>query len=77
MLDASISVIPSTPITFAISWQSMITVVVPSGTTAGHVLQDFAGKIEIKEGPCELSVKPLRDGWQAINLRSIVLKPAN
>ncbi|MEN6577177.1 MAG: alpha-L-fucosidase [Phycisphaerales bacterium] len=35
------------------------------------------GKIEIKEGPCELSVKPLRDGWQAINLRSIVLKPAN
>ncbi|MBP7050554.1 MAG: alpha-L-fucosidase [Phycisphaerae bacterium] len=34
------------------------------------------GTIEIKPGPCELSVKPLRDGWQAINLRSVVLKPA-
>lgn len=34
------------------------------------------GTIELKSGPCELSVKPLRDGWQAINLRSVVLKPA-
>ena len=33
------------------------------------------GTIEIKQGPCELSIRPLRDGWQAINLRSVVLKP--
>ncbi len=33
------------------------------------------GTIEIKQGPTELSIKPLRDGWQAINLRSIVLTP--
>jgi len=35
------------------------------------------GKIELKRGVCELSVRPLRDGWQPINLRSIVLKPAD
>ena len=35
------------------------------------------GKIELKRGVCELSVRPLRDGWQPINLRSVVLKPAN
>jgi len=35
------------------------------------------GTIEIKQGPTELSIKPLRDGWQPINLRSVVLKPAD
>jgi len=35
------------------------------------------GKIELKRGVCELSVRPLRDGWQPINLRSVVLKPAD
>ena len=35
------------------------------------------GTIEIAEGPRELVVKPLREGWQAINLRSLVLRPAN
>jgi alpha-L-fucosidase len=34
------------------------------------------GTIELKQpGPCELSIKPIRDQWQAINLRSITLKP--
>ncbi len=35
------------------------------------------GTIEIEQGPCELNIKPVRDGWQAINLRSVVLKPAD
>ena len=35
------------------------------------------GTIEIEQGPTELTIKPVREGWQAINLRSVVLKPAN
>jgi len=34
------------------------------------------GAIELKPGPVELTIKP-QEGWQAINLRSVVLKPAN
>ncbi len=34
------------------------------------------GTIELKPGPIELTLKP-RQGWQAINLRSVVLKPAD
>jgi alpha-L-fucosidase len=34
------------------------------------------GAIELKQGTCELTIKPVRDQWQAINLRSITLKPA-
>lgn len=33
------------------------------------------GTLDLKRGSTELSVKPVRDGWQAINLRSIVLTP--
>lgn len=33
------------------------------------------GTLDLKKGSTELSVKPVRDGWQAINLRSIVLTP--
>ena len=34
------------------------------------------GTIELKQaGACELSIKPVRNQWQAINLRSITLKP--
>ncbi len=44
--------------------------------------QDFRpvalGQIEVKErGACALNVRPVRGQWQAINLRSIVLKPAS
>jgi len=28
-------------------------------------------------GPCELSIKPVRNQWQAMNLGAIVLKPAD
>ncbi|MCX5643199.1 MAG: DUF5010 C-terminal domain-containing protein [Phycisphaerae bacterium] len=35
------------------------------------------GEVRFEKGSYELTVKPLRDQWQAINLRSIVLKPAN
>ena len=35
------------------------------------------GSIELKQqGACELSIKPVRNQWRAINLRSITLKPA-
>ena len=35
------------------------------------------GTVEIRrQGPCELSIKPVRNQWQPINLRSVVLKPA-
>ena len=34
------------------------------------------GTVRIKQGPCELSIKPIRNQWQPINLRSVVLKPA-
>ena len=34
------------------------------------------GAIELKPGVVELTVKP-REGWQAINLRFLVLKPAD
>ncbi len=48
-----------------------------AGTGSYQTFKIFElGSIEIHPGPCELSVKPLRDGWQAINLRSVVLKPA-
>jgi alpha-L-fucosidase len=33
------------------------------------------GTLDLKKGSTELSVKPVHDGWQAINLRSIVLTP--
>jgi alpha-L-fucosidase len=34
------------------------------------------GAIELKQSTDELTIKPVRDQWQAINLRSITLKPA-
>ncbi|MEN6334356.1 MAG: alpha-L-fucosidase [Phycisphaerales bacterium] len=34
------------------------------------------GRIELHLSPVELTIKP-QEGWQAINLRSLVLKPAN
>jgi alpha-L-fucosidase len=35
------------------------------------------GTIELgQKGPCELSIRPVRNEWQPINLRSVVLKPA-
>ena len=35
------------------------------------------GEVRLEPGTHELSIKPVRDQWQAINLRSVVLKPAN
>jgi alpha-L-fucosidase len=35
------------------------------------------GQVQLEEGTHELSIKPVRNQWQAINLRSVVLKPAN
>jgi hypothetical protein len=36
------------------------------------------GTIRIAEGgKAVLAVKPIRDGWQPINLRSVRLEPAN
>ena len=35
------------------------------------------GEVRLEKGSYELTVKPVRDQWQAINLRSVVLKPAN
>jgi alpha-L-fucosidase len=35
------------------------------------------GEVRLEKGAYELSIKPVRDQWQAINLRSVVLKPAN
>jgi alpha-L-fucosidase len=35
------------------------------------------GEVRLEKGTYELSIKPVRDQWQAINLRSVVLKPAN
>ena len=35
------------------------------------------GEVWLEPGTHELSLKPVRDQWQAINLRSVVLKPAN
>ncbi len=35
------------------------------------------GQVQLDKGTHELSIKPVRGQWQAINLRSIVLKPAS
>jgi alpha-L-fucosidase len=35
------------------------------------------GQVQLEKGTHELSIKPMRGAWQAINLRSVVLKPAN
>jgi len=36
------------------------------------------GTVEVShKGPCKLSVKPVRNQWQAMNLGAIVLKPAD
>jgi hypothetical protein len=35
------------------------------------------GDVRLEKGTHELSIKPVRNQWQAINLRSVVLKPAN
>jgi alpha-L-fucosidase len=35
------------------------------------------GEMQLEKGAHELSIKPVRDQWQPINLRSVVLKPAN
>ena len=49
-----------------------------TGSTGGY--QKFEtvklGTIELKPGAVELTLKP-QEGWQAINLRSVVLKPAD
>jgi hypothetical protein len=34
------------------------------------------GEVRLEKGTHELSIKPVRDQWQPINLRSVVLKPA-
>jgi hypothetical protein len=34
------------------------------------------GAVQIGRGPQELSIKPVRNQWQPINLREIVLTPA-
>lgn len=36
------------------------------------------GDVRVEQkGPCELSIKPIRDQWQPINLRSVVLTPVD
>jgi alpha-L-fucosidase len=35
------------------------------------------GQVRLEKGTHELSIKPTRGQWQAVNLRSVVLKPAN
>jgi alpha-L-fucosidase len=35
------------------------------------------GQAQLEKGAHELSIRPVRNQWQAINLRSVVLKPAN
>jgi len=35
------------------------------------------GTLDIPVGTARLVVRPVKEGWQAVNLRSVVLKPAN
>ena len=35
------------------------------------------GDVRLEKGAYELSVKPVRGQWQAINLRAVVLRPTN
>jgi alpha-L-fucosidase len=62
--------------TLAVGDQKLVAEVAGTGS-----YQDFKmvklGAIELKQqGATELSIKPVRNQWQAINLRSITLKPA-
>lgn len=35
------------------------------------------GQVQLEKDAHELSIKPMRNQWQAINLRSLVLRPAD
>jgi alpha-L-fucosidase len=56
---------------------SQVRINVPKTGDYAKYQKTEVGTLEIPAGTTKLTVKPVKDGWKPVNLRSVVLKPAS